>query len=205
MRTPDSVRFWRSVDKTEGGCWPRRLSKNGSGYGCFGGNDGRRWGAHVFAYVEARGAVPDGLELDHLCRNRARVNPSHLEAVTKSENVRRGTSVFADQAKRTHCPKGHPYDEANTLRYDGLRYCKICRKAQAKKRAHARTKTARGIPFSIVRGEQSSSAKMTAATVAEARRRHAAGEQQRALSREYGISEGTMSLILRRIRWSHVA
>lgn len=90
--------------------------------------------AHRVAYIEANGPIPDGLEIDHLCRVTLCVNPSHLEAVTHAENVRRGLAV------RTACPQGHDYTEANTYRNPkGHRLCRTCNrdKQTARRRAAA--------------------------------------------------------------------
>jgi hypothetical protein len=73
--------------------------------------------AHRIAYQELIGPIPQGLQLDHLCRNRACCNPGHLEPVTNRENVIRGLGpVLLAERKRaiTHCPQGHPYTEENT-------------------------------------------------------------------------------------------
>ena len=73
--------------------------------------------------------VPEGMELDHLCRNRACINPNHLEAVTHRENCLRGASPPAHFARQTHCVNGHAFDETNTyLRHDGQgkRKCRTC-------------------------------------------------------------------------------
>lgn len=80
-------------------------------------------GAHRVAYEEIMGPVPEGLELDHLCRTRSCVNPSHLEPVTHRENMNRGDVATR---RKTHCPKGHPYDEENTGIYNGYRNCRAC-------------------------------------------------------------------------------
>lgn len=65
--------------------------------------------------------IPDGLVLDHLCRNRACINPNHLEPVSTRVSILRGEGVMARHARKTHCPHGHPYDEPNTwVKYEDL-------------------------------------------------------------------------------------
>ncbi len=98
------------------------------GYGRFRVN-GRKVLAHRYAYELLVGPIPVGLSLDHLCRNPPCVSPAHLEPVTHQENCLRGTSPFADNARKETCTKGHPYDEANTLvdTY-GRRVCRVCRR-----------------------------------------------------------------------------
>ncbi len=75
--------------------------------------NGRSYKAHRVIYEWIKGSIPEGLELDHLCRDRSCVNPWHLEPVTHLENIRRGLGGQNSRAK-IHCPQGHPYDEENT-------------------------------------------------------------------------------------------
>jgi hypothetical protein len=92
--------------------------------------------AHRLAYQLSVGQVPEGRDLDHLCRNRARVNPSHLEPVEHRENVMRGQSFSAINAQKTHCPQGQPYDEANTYADSRGRHCRVCNRAAVARYEH---------------------------------------------------------------------
>jgi hypothetical protein len=107
------------------GCWLWTAQHDRAGYAQFYLTSLRRSvGAHRFAYELLVGPIPDGLVIDHLCRNPGCVNPGHLEPVTNAENIRRG---LAGRLK-THCPKGHPLDGSNVyLRRNGTRYCRRCR------------------------------------------------------------------------------
>lgn len=106
------------------GCWLWTASLRG-GYGQF-GVDGTTRAAHRVVYEMLVGAVPDGLELDHTCRVRSCVNPSHLEPVTHRENVLRGEGHGAVNARKTHCLHGHELDGVNVYRYGVGRHCKAC-------------------------------------------------------------------------------
>lgn len=90
---------------------------------------------HRVAYELLVGKVPDGTELDHLCRNTLCISPSHLEPVTHRLNVLRGISPPAQNAARTHCVEGHPFDAANTIaRSDGGRRCRACKNRRRRER-----------------------------------------------------------------------
>ncbi len=80
---------------------------------------------HRVTYEALNGLIPDGLELDHLCRVKKCCNPEHLEAVTHLENVRRGIAGARKKAQ-THCLRGHEFSDSNTRRYRGKRICREC-------------------------------------------------------------------------------
>jgi hypothetical protein len=104
---------------------------NSSGYGVT-RRAGRLVLAHRAAYEEQHGPIPDGLELDHLCRVRSCVNPEHLEPVTHAENMRRSARLI------THCPHGHFYDEANTSYNGTARRCRTCKNERERDRGRRR-------------------------------------------------------------------
>ncbi len=113
------------------GCWLWTAFTNPKGYSRF-LLHGKSELAHRVSYERHIGLIPEGLELDHLCRVPGCVNPDHLEAVTHKENVRRGNSVKVKRAK-THCPKGHLYDAENTyIDEKGHRSCIICRRTRSR-------------------------------------------------------------------------
>jgi hypothetical protein len=134
--TPEDylARFWSRVQKSNW-CWLWTGTVSSSGYGvmridCSKANPkGRLVYAHRYAFENTKGAVPKGLELDHLCRNRRCVNPDHLEPVTPRVNQLRGTGPAARNARKTHCSKGHLFaGQSLYLRPDtGNRQCLICK------------------------------------------------------------------------------
>lgn len=130
------------VSVAPSGCWLWSGCTGSGGYGRV-SVGGKQMPAHRFIYELLIGEIPHGLQLDHLCRVRNCVNPSHLEPVTGRVNILRGEGPCAQHARKTHCPQGHPYDAANTYLHKGkYRYCRIClrlnkRRYYAEGREHA--------------------------------------------------------------------
>lgn len=131
--SPMMERLWAKVDRRgPEECWLWTGSCT-DGYGHVGNGAGKLVLVHRAVYEALVGPIPEGLVLDHVrargCLDRRCVNPAHLEPVTFAENVSRGKSGQF-QAAKTHCPQGHPYDEANTyVAPSGSRCCRICKRA----------------------------------------------------------------------------
>lgn len=138
-------KFWKRVDKNGpvpnyaphlGSCWIWTGQINNSGYGelSFGPkNDRTRVRAHRYSYETLVGPIIEGNHLDHLCRVRHCVNPSHLEDVTPRENFRRGTGWSGRNAQKTHCSKGHEFTPDNTIFVKLGRQCATCQKMKNSK------------------------------------------------------------------------
>lgn len=131
-------RFWSKVQREQGGCWIWIGAKNANGYGRF-WYDRRVMVAHRVAYLMLVGQVPEGKDLDHLCRIRACVNPEHLEPVSRDTNLKRGIG----HGSESHCPSGHSYSGYNLIRQGSSRRCRICRNNQHREYMRAKRVKAR--------------------------------------------------------------
>jgi hypothetical protein len=132
-------RFWAKVDRgNPSECWEWIAYRDRHGYGRF-NIDRIPELAHRVSYRLLQGEIPNGMTLDHLCRNRACVNPAHLEPVSRGENVLRGMSGPAQNARKTHCKYGHAFTPENTYRMaDGRRVCIACRRRNSREKSRER-------------------------------------------------------------------
>jgi hypothetical protein len=124
-----------------GPCWEWTAAKT-SGYGVV-QHDGRIQRAHRVVYAALVGPVPHELELDHLCRNRACVNPAHAEPVTGAVNNARSESASAKHARQTHCLRGHEFTPGNTYTrkraHKTERFCRACMRDRDRQRYARKT------------------------------------------------------------------
>ena len=126
--------FDRIIGCESGECW---LVRGRTAYMRIKPN-GRNVQAHRAVYELFRGRIPNGMVLDHLCRVKACVNPTHLEPVTNWENVRRGNSPIAIASRRRTCAVGHPSNAVNTrIDRHGKRHCRECERVRYRRRFEA--------------------------------------------------------------------
>lgn len=119
--------------KSPSGCWEWQGSRNHGGYArmTFRGNSNTR--VHRIMYEVFKGKIPYTIVINHKCRVRHCINPDHLELKTIGENVLMGETLPAKQLLRTHCPRGHEYNEENTyITKVGGRDCRPCGREQAR-------------------------------------------------------------------------
>lgn len=123
MNLPE--KFLSRIEINEMGCWIWKAGKTSCGYGAFYEN-GKQIASHRYSYTKAKGGIPEKMDIDHLCRNRACCNPEHLEAVTRKANLERGLTLIAGNLLKTHCPRGHEYSKDNLIKSKKNRDCRIC-------------------------------------------------------------------------------
>lgn len=123
---------WQPTPQETDGCWLWQGGKTTAGYGTV-YVDGKTVYVHRVSHEAYIGPIPDGYQIDHLCRVRNCYNPAHLEAVTPGENVRR-TPANIEQRSRTHCHKGHPYDGVNRRPGKTVRRCLTCHRERERAR-----------------------------------------------------------------------
>ena len=124
LREPEES-FLDKISLQPSGCVSWDAYRMVNGYGTF-WNGVRKVLAHRFAYELVHGVIPEGLTIDHLCRNRGCVNPWHLEAVPQKVNSARGNSWAALSNRLGHCRAGHPWSPENTRVIKGYRHCRAC-------------------------------------------------------------------------------
>lgn len=128
---PLDQRIKRLVSIDDNGCWVWQGHMKPNGYGSI-KTKGRFKLTHRVSYETFVGLIPDGLEIDHLCRNRRCCNPAHLEPVTHAENKQRWARLI------THCPQGHEYTAENTIRSARGRSCRECARQRDRLRTQRR-------------------------------------------------------------------
>lgn len=191
--------FFSRITITDSGCWIWCGSLSPSGYSQMTVQQ-KTVRAHRWSYERFVAPIPDGLVIDHLCRNPSCVNPNHLEPVTQRENTLRGISPAAKNAKKTHCIHGHEFTDANTIWKGGTRACRTCQKA-AELKYQRRIGRARGLAV----GERNGLSHLSERQVREMRRLYATGSYStRALAAMFGVANGTAWKIVTGRSWSHV-
>jgi hypothetical protein len=168
------------------GCWLCFGANNQRGYGQLVLGGGRRVTAHRYSYEISIGPIPEGLELDHLCRQPCCVNPAHLEPVTPQENLRRENAA-RERERGYLCPNGHLRSADNIYtRPNGTRMCRKCIRA-----AKSRNNPPQPVPFRRISEDV-------------ARQIKSAQGSHREVARHFGVRYGTVQAIRSGLSWRHV-
>lgn len=179
-------RLMRRVTVDENGCWNWQGAKNSRGYGCI-GVEGKTQLTHRVSYTINVGPIGEGLQIDHLCRNRVCANPAHMEPVSHDEHAKRSL-----RAQSQDCVNGHPLSGDNLrlrTRPNGQvhRGCRECDR-QAKRAAPK---------LSLIHGAPSARGKVTPEIAEQIRETYAAGgSSQRAVAAEFGVSVTLVNFIV---------
>lgn len=197
----EDPRFWSKVDQHSGvfvldtECWLWTASDNGNGYPVYYHYKNQGY-AHRYSWEQANSQlIPEGLEIDHLCRNTRCIRPDHLEAVTHKINNLRSTSWAAVNAIKTHCPRGHEYTEENTRIRNGSRYCKVCDR-------EIKLETAREEGVREIGSYRPHNAKLNFEIAEEIRAKYVPRKYpQSKLAKEYGVAQTVISAIIRKKIW----
>ena len=148
MTAAESYRLFGRIRIEPSGCWEWTGARSKGGYYLRGESPGYGMASvggrvrmvYAVMYEAFRGPAPtkeSGDCLDHLCRNHGCVNPHHLEVVTQTENKLRGSSVCAENARKTHCKRGHEFTPENVYQWRNHRHCRACQKIRQSKRTAA--------------------------------------------------------------------
>lgn len=124
--------YFRKRIRFDHTCWRWTGALNSEGYGRLRADGKQSKAAHRKVYELLVGPIPEGLTLDHLCRNRYCVNPDHLDPVTLKENLARGFGVGALNTAKEACKRGHPFTEDNIMLWRGKRWCRACGRMRQK-------------------------------------------------------------------------
>lgn len=126
MKTRDyKKKLMEQVTVDPDGCWIWTGATNSADYGIMRVKN-KLTLVHRLSHEFFKGEILNGLTIDHLCRVRKCINPSHLEAVTNKENILRGIGITAQESKQTHCKRGHKFTPKNTAVRRGKRCCRKC-------------------------------------------------------------------------------
>lgn len=209
---PLADRLWEKVIKEPGGCWVWTGATNAAGYGKIG--RGPRSATpqndytHRVAYELTYGAIPDGLVIDHLCRNTSCCNPDHLEAVPPRTNSLRGIAPNVVAHNEGRCINGHLLTPDNVWHINESRRgmvvrCRQCR-LEANKRLRDKTPKRPKVHRDLS-GSNNNNARLTEQDVREIRILASSGSSLAELAQQFHVSKANISRISHRKAWKHVA